>query len=111
MTVRNSNTGLVHTRFHTEADALVVERVQDVEPVIEQANTIRQMRDGKLRDFHHVGTVPNVVLEMWRKEDPDIMRNPAKVAAKLREYNKFATVSARYLPKAARRAFVPPKGK
>lgn len=66
----------VKTRYHYDhtANRLIVERVQDIEPIIE-ANK-RKMNDcyGHTEstrwkgDLHHVASVPEVVVEKWCKD-------------------------------------------
>jgi hypothetical protein len=59
----------VRTRFHLhDGDALTVERVQDVEPVIERNKALQGLPQ-KSDWGRHIATIPNVILERWMKEE------------------------------------------
>lgn len=64
---------LIDTRLHYDhgADRLVIERVQDVEPILDNNARLRQISDGynKARDMKHVAEVPMVLVEKWAAED------------------------------------------
>jgi hypothetical protein len=60
----------VHTLYHLDGSKITIERVQDVEPIIEHnkaLQTIEQRSDWG----RHVASVPNVVLEKWLNEEWD----------------------------------------
>lgn len=57
----------VFTRSRIDGDTLTFERVQDVEPILEQNKRLQNA--GKQKgDFRHIGSVPNVILEKWMNE-------------------------------------------
>ena len=69
-----SDTDWIETRWHPGEtdDQFVVERTQDVEPILNQ-NKMRQ-NDGldgysKSRDLKQVASIPLVVAESWMKTD------------------------------------------
>jgi hypothetical protein len=60
----------VQTLYHADGSKITIERVQDVEPIIEhnkKLQTIEQRSDWG----RHVASVPNVVLEKWLNEEWD----------------------------------------
>ncbi len=59
----------VLTRFHQDASErlLTVERVQDVEPILENNHALRGM--SQKSDFmRHTARIPNVIYEKWFNE-------------------------------------------
>lgn len=68
--------GDVETKYHYDqsADRLIIERVQDIEPIIESNK--RKMNDNYGHsestrwkgEFHHVASIPEVVIEKWCKD-------------------------------------------
>lgn len=58
----------VSTSFHMDGHALTVQRVQDVEPILDH-NKALQNTPQRTESFRHVGTVPNVILEKWINEE------------------------------------------
>jgi hypothetical protein len=81
----------VETRYHKTSDGLVIERVQDVEPILEANKAQFNQHSDAPRRFgsktmHKVATIPNVVIEQWMKEGVNIFdRNHAE--AVLRKIN------------------------
>lgn len=60
--------------------------VQDVEPILDYTRRLRtagRRYESPSRSFRHVATVPIVVMEIWQKEDPDIIKDRRKFRAKL----------------------------
>ena len=60
----------VQTRFHTDNDGrLIVERVQDVEPVLEDAK--RRAIEGihGSKEMRHVARIPKVLIEKYCKDN------------------------------------------
>jgi hypothetical protein len=58
----------VQTIFHHDGSSFTVERVQDVEPIIEH-NKLLQTIEQRSDWGRHVARVPNVVLEKWLNEE------------------------------------------
>jgi len=60
---------LIDTRYHYDAveDKLTVQRIQDVEPIIEANKRAANDASSNWRgDMHHVASIPLVVLEHYR---------------------------------------------
>jgi hypothetical protein len=58
----------VLTDYHLIDGNLVVNRVQDVETIIERNKYLQGERQKFAGTFHHIGCVPNVILEKWMNE-------------------------------------------
>lgn len=82
---------MIKTETAIENNKLVVNRVQDVTPILERANGMRNA--GKKWDIggqegnwgRYVGSIPNVVVEMWLKENPNILQEPDEMYKKLQD--------------------------
>lgn len=61
----------VFTRAHRDpmTRALTFERIQDVEPILERNKALQNTPQTRAASFRHVGTVPNVLIEKWMKEE------------------------------------------
>lgn len=61
---------LIGTRFHSDASAktFTVERVQDVEPILEHNKVLRALPQ-KSDWGRHVASIPNVLIERWLNEE------------------------------------------
>lgn len=63
----------VRTEFHLVDGDLIVNRVQDVESILDRnkvlQNTQQAWAGGGEGRWHHFGTIPNVVLEDWMNKD------------------------------------------
>ncbi len=61
----------VLTRFHKDeaAGLIYAERIQDVEAIIENNKMLQNMDQKWAGDWHHLGDVPNVIVEKWMNED------------------------------------------
>jgi hypothetical protein len=58
----------VKTRFHLADGALTVERVQDVEAIIERNKQLQSLEQRS--DWgRHVACIPNVIIERWLNEE------------------------------------------
>lgn len=55
------------TVFHQDGDDVVVERIQDVEPVLKRAAQLRHAGAGRSDsgDLHHVASLPRVMVENY----------------------------------------------
>lgn len=62
---------LVSTIIHSDASegTVTFQRVQDVEAILENNKRLQNEAQGRAETFHHVGTIPNIILERWMKED------------------------------------------
>jgi hypothetical protein len=58
----------VDTLYHADGSKITIERVQDVEPILEYNKTLQTIEQRS--DWgRHVASVPNVVLEKWLNEE------------------------------------------
>lgn len=58
----------VATRLHLDNGTLIIERVQDVEPILEQNKAYRS--EQQRSDWgRHVASVPCVIIEKWLNEE------------------------------------------
>lgn len=59
-------------------DHLIMETIQDCEPIIERAKVLSEMSPRKDEVFRHVGTMPQIVMERAMREgwwnDPDAIK-------------------------------------
>lgn len=60
----------VNTLYHADGSKIVIERVQDVEPILEH-NRVLQTLEQRSDWGRHVASVPNVILEKWLNEEWD----------------------------------------
>lgn len=58
----------INTRYHSEDNKLIVQRVQDCEPVLDSAAALRGAGLIGSPDMRHAGRIPAVVLEKWLNE-------------------------------------------
>lgn len=69
----------VGTRFHYEesGDKLIVERVQDIEPILESnKQAANQAAATWGSDLNKVASIPFVIIEKYRNQGIDLMRDP-----------------------------------
>lgn len=68
----------VKTDFHLVDGNLVVNRVQDVQTVIDWNRYMQGESQKFAGDFHHIGRIPNVIIEKWMNEEgaPNILAMP-----------------------------------
>ncbi len=59
----------VLTRYHSEGRALTINRVQDVEPILEDNKRLRSEEQSRKSSFRHIARVPNVIIERWFNEE------------------------------------------
>jgi len=58
----------VHTLYHADGRAITIERVQDVEPILEHNKLLRTLPQNSDWGRHRY-SIPNVVLEKWLNEE------------------------------------------
>lgn len=79
----------VSTKLHVSNGDVTIERVQDVEPILE-ANKAEMNSHGDYTkfngDMHKVASVPNVIIEQWIKEGINVF-DPNHAAAVKRKLN------------------------
>lgn len=63
--------GWVHNRFHQHGDgSFTYERVQDVEPILDQNKRWQNEPQKKSEVMgHHIATIPNIIIDKWAKEE------------------------------------------
>ncbi len=61
---------MIETKYHSKDDALVIERVQDVAPVLESIKQHKELQTGKPVDGlgYYAGEIPAIVVEQYMKE-------------------------------------------
>jgi hypothetical protein len=61
----------VQTRLHFDRsqDAVTVERVQDVEGILEHNKILRDQTQTNTDGLKHIANIPNVILERWLNEE------------------------------------------
>jgi hypothetical protein len=72
--------GEVRTDFHLIDGDLVVNRVQDVADIIDHNKFLQGEAQKWAGTYHHIGCVPNVILEKWMNEEgaPNILAMPSE---------------------------------
>lgn len=57
----------VKTNISTDDGKLIIERVQDAAPILDDIANIRKLTDGKSKtgEMFHVGRIPSVVVELY----------------------------------------------
>lgn len=63
--------GEVITRPHVDASegTITFERIQDVEAILERNKQLQNMPQKWAGEWHHIASIPNVILERWMNED------------------------------------------
>lgn len=90
----DSHTGITEV-FHTTANGFGIQAVQDVKPILERNKQLMANDSGNYRNgnYHHVASIPLIVVEQWRKElgdDPMAKHNRKWLMRKLNDPdNKF----------------------
>lgn len=88
------NTGLKEI-YHKTDKGFAIQTIQDVKPILERNKQLMNDDSGHYRNgnYHHVASIPLVVVEQWRKElgdDPMAKHNRKWLIAKLNDSeNKF----------------------
>lgn len=61
----------VETRVHHDKleNQFVIERVQDVEDILDLNKHLQGEQQKWAGSFRHIGNIPNVILEKWMNED------------------------------------------
>ena len=60
----------VRSTFHPNGDGtFTINRVQDVEDIIERNKALQNTLQSKKSDLRHVASIPMVILERWITED------------------------------------------
>jgi hypothetical protein len=61
----------VFTRIHQDASErlITVQRIQDVEDILEHNKHLANQGQTFAGTWHHIGEIPNVIIERWMNED------------------------------------------
>lgn len=59
----------MRTQIYQEDRLLTINRVQDVEPIIENNKRLQKEPQSRKSSFRHVASVPNVIIEKWLNEE------------------------------------------
>lgn len=60
----------VRSLFHKQSDGgFVIERVQDVEPIIERNKALQNAPQDKRSDLRHIASIPCVIIEKWCRDE------------------------------------------
>ena len=59
----------MRTEYHSEGRRLTINRVQDVEPILEDNKRLQAEPQSRTVPFRHIARIPNVVLEKWFNEE------------------------------------------
>jgi hypothetical protein len=59
----------VRTTIHQDGRELTINRVQDVEPILENNKRLRNEAQDRKSSFRHIASIPNVLLEKWLNEE------------------------------------------
>lgn len=59
----------IKTRLWFDDGDITVERIQDVEPVLERNKRLQNEPQKLAGSFRHIGSIPNVILERWMNEE------------------------------------------
>ena len=74
----------VETTYEEQDGQVSFNTVQDVEPILDYTRRLRsEGRRFESKSCRHVATIPLVVMEIWEREDPSIMRDRRKLRKKL----------------------------
>tara|TARA_R110000868_G_scaffold138516_1_gene352715 strand:- start:5240 stop:5536 length:297 start_codon:yes stop_codon:yes gene_type:complete len=70
----------VSTNWHLDRNEnkVVVERCQDIETILDRNKYLQNEAQTWAGDWHHIGTIPNVIIEKWMNEEGvNILKMPA----------------------------------
>ncbi len=59
----------MRTVFHQDDRQLTINRIQDVEPIIENNKRLQSEPQSRKVPFRHIASVPNVIIERWLAEE------------------------------------------
>lgn len=59
----------MRTQIHQEDRLLTINRIQDVEPIIENNKRLQTEEQDRHSSFRHIASVPNVIIEKWLNEE------------------------------------------
>ena len=70
----------VTTNWHLDRNEkkVVVERCQDIETILDRNKYLQNEAQTWAGDWHHIGTIPNVIIEKWMTEEGvNILKMPS----------------------------------
>lgn len=56
-------------RLDRSEGLIVIERVQDIEPILDLNKYLQNEPQAWAGDWHHIGTIPNILIEKWANEE------------------------------------------
>ncbi len=59
----------MRTEYSKEGRALTINRVQDVEPILEDNKRLQAEAQSRKSSFRHIARIPAVILEKWFNEE------------------------------------------
>lgn len=59
----------VRTQIHQDGRELTINRIQDVEPILDNNKRLRNTPQDRKSSFRHIASIPNVVLEQWLNDE------------------------------------------
>ncbi len=59
----------MRTEYHKEGRDLTINRVQDVEPILENNKRLQLEPQSRHSSFRHIASIPAVILEKWFNEE------------------------------------------
>jgi len=71
----------VFTRVHSDPTERKYhfERIQDIQPILDNNKALQNEAQEWAGDWHHIGSIPNVVMEKWMNEEGvNILKMPAE---------------------------------
>jgi len=81
-----------------KSEKMIIKRVQDVEPVIDEVTEERNTLDngfgiGSSRNYRKIASIPMIIVEQWLREGFNIFKGDEKeLRRRINEYTKFRTV-------------------
>lgn len=59
----------MRTEIHQDGRLLTVNRVQDVEPILDNNKRLQNLPQSRHSPFRHIASIPVIVLERWLNEE------------------------------------------
>lgn len=70
---------LTNVHINRNEGSITFERIQDIEPILDRNKALQNEAHPFAVDWHHIGTIPNVILEKWMNEEGvNILKMPAE---------------------------------
>ena len=82
--------GIVKQYFEDDLGNMFVKNSQDTKSIIDDVSRVSRSYDaskGIRKGMMYVGSIPNILLEQWYREDPELKSNNKKLLKKFQDYN------------------------